>query len=86
MVSNVTRQLSLKGQRNHITKVKNVQRSGTEAKNNMNTLKVKRHPNSDTKTGNREQQQKTALERSVMIYCGAKIVLLAQPHPQFLKW
>ena len=31
-------------------------------KNNMNTRKVKRHRNSDTKTGNREPQQNYRLE------------------------
>ena len=30
----------------------------TELKNNINTRKVKRHRNSDTKTGNREQKKK----------------------------
>ena len=39
-------------------------------KNNMNTRKVKRHRNSDTKTGNREPQKTTALERTVMNYWG----------------
>ena len=53
----------------------------------MNPLKVKRHRKSDTKTGNREPQQNTALERSVMIYCrggGLKHVLRRQPGPQFM--
>ena len=43
-------------------------------KNNMNTLKVKRHRNFDTK--NRQQtttKKTTALERSVMIYWGLKL-------------
>ena len=35
-------------------------------KNNMNTRKVKRHRNPDTKTCNREPQQTTASERSVI--------------------
>ena len=35
-------------------------------KTNMNTRMVKRHRNSDTKTGNKEPQPTTALERSVM--------------------
>ena len=46
----------------------------------MNTLKVKHHRNSDTKN------RTTVLERSVMIYWGLKLVLRAQPHPQFLQW
>ena len=55
-------------------------------KNNMNTRKLKRHRNSDTKIGNREPQQNYRLaERSVMNYWGLKLVLRRQPHPQFFN-
>ena len=37
----------------------------------MNTCMVKRHRNSDTKTGNRDHSKTTALERAVMNYQGA---------------
>ena len=55
-------------------------------KTDRNTRKVKRHQNSDTKTGNKEPQKTTALERSVMNYWGLKLALRVQPHPKFLKW
>ena len=37
----------------------------------LNKHKVKHHRNSDTKTANRDHIRTTALERSVMNYCGA---------------
>ena len=65
-------------------------------KNNMNTRKVKRHRNSDTKTGYRVPQQiyriRTVSNELLVCVCvflwggGLKLVLRAQPHPQFLKW
>ena len=60
----------------------------TELKDNMNTSKVKRHRNSDTKKQATENHNNTtALEWSVMNYWGGlKLVLRAQLHPQFLKW
>ena len=59
-------------------------------KNNMNTRKVKRHRNSDSKTGNREPHQNyrlgTVSNELLGGGGGGKLVLRAQPHPQFLKW
>ena len=52
----------------------------------MNTNKVKRHRNSDTKTGNREPQQNDRLGTVSNELLGLKLVLCVQPHPQFLKW
>ena len=62
---------------------------------NVNTHKVKRHRNAETKT--RKQSimchRSTALERSVKNYVcvgggggGLRLVLRTKPHPQFLKW
>ena len=54
-------------------------------KNNMNTRKVKRHRNSDTKAGNRETHQNYRSKGSVMNYWGGggfKHVLRRQPQPQ----
>ena len=53
----------------------------------MNTHKVKRHRNSDIKT-TENHNKTTAFERSVMNNrgWGLKLVLPAQPRPQFLKW
>ena len=45
-----------------------------------------RNRSSESKTGNSEPQQNYRLERSVMKYWGLKLVLSAQPHPQFLQW
>ena len=57
-------------------------------KNNMNTRKVKRHRNSDTK--NRQQRTTTKLLRNKLLWWweggGLKLVLGRQPRPQFLKW
>ena len=51
-------------------------------KNNMNTHKVKRHRNSDAKTGNGDPQENYRLGTlSRLIH-----VLRRQPRPQFLKW
>ena len=62
----------------------------TEPKNNMNTHKAKRHRNSDTKTGNREPQQYRIGTVSNELLGGGggglKLVLRAQPNPQFLNW
>ena len=55
-------------------------------KNNMNKRKAKRHRNSDPKQVTDDHNKTTALERSVMNYCGLKVVLRRQPHPQFLNW
>ena len=55
-------------------------------KNNMNTRKVKRHRNSDIKTGNREQQQNYRLGTVSNELLGALTIFTATPHPQFLKW
>ena len=56
-------------------------------KNNTNTRKVKRHQNSDTKTGIRKPQQNYRLGTvSNEVLKGLKLVLRAQPNPQFLKW
>ena len=45
--------------------------------------------NSDTKTGNREPQQNYRIgtvSTKLLAGGGLKVVLRAQPHPQFLKW
>ena len=48
--------------------------------------KVKDTETLTPKTGNRKPQQNYRLERSLMNYWGLKLVLRAQPDPQFLKW
>ena len=54
--------------------------------NKMNTRKVKRHRNSDTKNGATENHNRnTAFEWSVINYFGLKLVLRRQPHSHFLK-
>ena len=56
-------------------------------KNNMNTRKVKRNRNSDSK--NRQQRTTTKLPPwncHKRITGALLLVLRAQPHPQFLKW
>ena len=54
---------------------------------NLNIQKMKRHRNSDTKKQATENHNNTtALERSVIISWGLKLVSHAQPHPQFLNW
>ena len=63
----------------------------SRTKNNMNTRKVKRHRNADTKTGNRESQQnyrRGTVSNELVCVCvwgggGLKLVLRRQPHPQF---
>ena len=62
--------------------------SATQTELNVNKRKVKHHRNSDTKTGNREHNRTTALERSVMKYWGKglKSILRAKHRPQFLEW
>ena len=55
----------------------------------MNIDKVKRHRNSDTKTGSREPQQNYRLRTVSNNYWGRgglKHVLRRQPRPPFLKW
>ena len=50
---------------------------------------MKRHRNSDTKTGNREPQQNYRLgtiSNELRGGGGLKHVLRGQPRPQFLKW
>ena len=56
--------------------------------NDMNTRKVERHRKSDSKTGTRESQQNYRLRTvsNELLRGGLKLVLRAQPHPQFLKW
>ena len=54
--------------------------------NDIYTRKVKRPRNSDSKTGNKEPQQNYRLGTvSNELLAGVKLVLRAQPHPQFLK-
>ena len=54
----------------------------------MNTRKVKRHRNSYTKTENRKPQQNYLLGTvsNELLGWWLKLVLRAQPYPQFLKW
>ena len=47
----------------------------------MNKHKVKHHRNSDTKTANRNHIRTTALERTVMNYCGAYTSFNGQTSP-----
>ena len=58
------------------------------AKNNMNTRKVNRHRNSNTKAGNREPQQNYGLGTICNELLGRELkhVLQCQPRPQFPKW
>ena len=61
--------------------------SPIRTKNDMKTRKVKRHRNSDTKTGNKEPQQNYCLGTVSNGLLGVlKLVLRAQPHPPFLTW
>ena len=57
-------------------------------KNNMNTFKVKRRRNSDTK--NRQEPQQNyrigTVSNELLGGGGLKLVVRAQPHPKFLKW
>ena len=53
----------------------------------MNKHKVKRHRNSDTKTGKREPQQNYRRIGTVSNgLLGLKLDLRVQPRPQLLKW
>ena len=53
---------------------------------NMNTREVNVTKTLTPKQTTKNHNKTTALERSVVIYWGLKLVLRAQPHPQFLKW
>ena len=54
----------------------------------MNTRKVNVTKTLTQKQATENHNKTTAFERSVMNYWGGglKLVLHAQPHPQFLKW
>ena len=53
-------------------------------KNNINTRKVKRHRNTDTKTGETQQNYRLGTDSNEKVGGGLKLVLRRHPHLQFL--